>query len=235
MRLFLLFILFLFLTTPILAQEKTNQNPQHISIGFGFTDASINSWQESSTGLLNPGIRALMDFKLKGVFQIEAATNLFLIHNSAPSFDNIHAWNAEINGMLAIPLNNGNRYFKFILGMTYLDWKGIYSGRGLIGRMPYATGDVIHSTFLEGNIGMGFTQQIGKRSFIDLDLRMRFSTYQNKFGQTDTSFQLAYRYAPSLHKKEKSDSEKIADANSKTKKPENGIPRGKYKWLKKKR
>ncbi|HET6991068.1 MAG TPA: hypothetical protein VFJ43_07080, partial [Bacteroidia bacterium] len=142
---------------------------------------------------------------------------------------NIYSWNTELNGHIMLPMDNGTGYFKILLGAAYLDWKGNYTGIGLNGAYTYHKGDLIHYKFLEGNIGVGFTQQIGDRSFIDFAFTIRISSEDHRYGLTDTSFQLKYRFAPEFNEKEKSDSE---NENVKT---ENGIPKGKYKWLKKKR
>lgn len=219
----------------IWAQDVMCPYRPFISFGVGVSYASINNWQESTRLHLNPGVRAIMTFQLKELFSLDASTSIFAKHNSLPVFENIHSWNAELNGNIMLPLENGTGYFKVLVGAAYLDWKGIYSGVGLKGRNSYQDGDLIHYKFVEGNIGMGFTQQIGNRSFLDFALILRVSSNEKNYGITDTSLELGYRFAPRFGKKEIPGSGKLSETNTKKTKTEHGIPKGKYKWLKKKR
>ena len=224
-KLFLFYLLFLCSGPLVHGQNNVTAFRRFASMGCGISYAPTNSWQENK---LVPGIHTMLGFHLNRFFYIETASNYYFVHNSIPAFRNIHAWNLELNGYIILPITKTG-FFRIVLGTTYLEWKGIYSGKGLNGSHPYTEGDLLSNKFFEGNIGLGFTKQIGKRSFIDLSETMRISAQDDKYGLSDISLQLGYRYALQFEKDDRSES------NMRKPKTEKGIAKGKYKWMKKKR
>jgi hypothetical protein len=224
-KLTLFYFLFLFSGPLVHGQDNGPAFRRFTSIGCGISYAPTNSWQENK---LVPGIHTMLGFHLNRFFYIETASNYYFVHNSIPAFKNIHAWNLELNGHIILPITKTG-FFRILLGTTYLEWKGIYSGKGLNGSHPYKEGDLLYTKFFAGNIGVGFTKQIGKRSFIDLSETMRISAQDNKYGLSDISLQLGYRYALQFGNDDSSESK------THKLKTEKGIAKGKYKWMKKKR
>ncbi|MEO5643419.1 MAG: hypothetical protein ABIQ40_14815 [Bacteroidia bacterium] len=225
-RLFFLYYLILFSIFNARAQE--NLAPiRFFSIGAGITYSSINSWQENAERKLNPGIQAKLSYQFNPNFNIEMASDFFFVHNSNPSFKNIHSWNQEINGNIVLP-TNPQTGFRVSLGISYLDWKGYYTGSGLNGNTHYHAGEIIQDKYFQGNIGLGLTHKIGNRSFIDLGEVMRFSSTKNRVGLSDISLQLGYGFILQTPKN-------ISKGKDNNKTKGKGIGKGKYKWLKKKR
>lgn len=220
----LVFFLFLVSGTLVHGQENTTAFRPFTSIGCGITYAAINSWKENK---LKPGIHTMVGFHLTRFFYVEGASNYYFVHKSIPSFQNIHAWNLELNGHITLPITESGS-FNLLIGATYLEWKGTYSGSGLNGSSTYNEGDLIYTKGFEGNIGVGYTRKIGKRSFIDLSETMRISGQDNKYGLSDISLQLGYRFVPQFKKPDE-------ESNARKPKTEKGIAKGKYRWMKKKR
>ncbi|CAN5379359.1 hypothetical protein BH09BAC5_BH09BAC5_16200 [soil metagenome] len=220
---------FFFSSFTVQAQEELLPN-HFFTVGAGITYSSINSWQENTERGLSPGVQAKVSYQIIPYFNIELATNFYFLHKSVPSFNTIHSTNQELNGIINLPINPRN-FFSVSAGISYLNWKGNYSGYGLNGSTPYHPGDIVHYKYFQGDIGLGLTKQIQKRCFIDLREIMRFSSEENSFGLSDISLQLGCRF---VLQKPKNNSEVKGNNTANTKK-EKGISKGKYKWLKNKR
>lgn len=191
---------------------------RHFAYSSSFSYSVINNRKEIR-GQYKPGVNFGLGYYTHPWFYWSAEYTRFFKHNTSPGFDNIYAWNTELNGNLLMGTATSDMKFRFVFGLSYLDWAGTYVGPDVVDDKSWYIGKLIEQNWLAGTIGFGFAHPIGSYFNGYADFRMRF-TSQDKdlIGISDTAFNFGVQFNPySVDTKKKS---------------KNARPSRIYRWLK---
>jgi hypothetical protein len=192
---------------------------RHLAASSAFSYSVINNRKEVR-GSYKPGFNAGIEFYTHPWFYWSAEYSYFFPHKSTPGFEDIHAWNSELNGNLVMGMATSSLKFRFIFGATYLKWQGTFVGPDVTDDKTWYIGKRIHQDWLGANLGFGFAYPLGKHFNVYSDFRMRFaSEKRDLFSISDTAFITGIQFNPFS-----------PDAS---RKPANARPSRIYRWLKK--
>ncbi|MEO5642133.1 MAG: hypothetical protein ABIS12_02340 [Bacteroidia bacterium] len=191
---------------------------KHFAYASAFSYSVINNRKEIR-GQFKPGINFGLGFYTKPWFYWSGEYTDFFRHNTSPGFNNIYAWNAELNGNLLMGSATSDMKFRFVFGLSYLDWAGTFVGPDVVDDKTWYIGKLIEQNWVAGTIGFGFAHPIGNYFNGYADFRMRFaSEKKDLISISDTAFNFGLQFNPySVDTKKKS---------------KNAHPSRIYRWLK---
>lgn len=192
---------------------------KHFALASAFSYSVINNRKEVR-GQYKPGMNAGLNFYTKPWFYWSGEYSYFFRHNSSPGFENINAWNTELNGNLLMGAATTQLKFRFIFGATYMQWDGIYVGPDVADDKTWYIGKLIEQEWVGATLGVGFAHPIGNYFNGYADFRMRFASEERDLVSiSDTAFNFGVQFNPySIEKKKKS---------------QNARPSRFYRWVKK--
>jgi hypothetical protein len=202
---------------------------KHLAPGAAFAYAVINNRLEVR-GQYKAGINFNLNYYTKPWFYWSAEYSYFFPHNSSPGLANIHAWNTELNGNFQMSMAESDLMFKFIFGLSYLNWQGTYVGPDLVDNSSWYYGKLIKQDWVAGNLGVGFSHKIGKQFIGYGDFRFRFATEKKDLiSISDTAFLFGLKWEPNFNGKNERGNKQQGGKKSN---PKNGSNRH-YHWLQK--
>ncbi|HEU4718005.1 MAG TPA: hypothetical protein VFU15_09235 [Bacteroidia bacterium] len=206
-----------------------NPKPAHfhpcVNFGLYIPYAVINNRLEVR-GSYKPGISLMTGFQRHRWFMWTAEYSRYFTHTASPSFDNIKAWNAEMNGIFLMNVGESYVIFRAIFGASLLDWNGRFIGPTLNDNNKWSIGMNIHQSWIAANLGCGFEYNICHGLIASADYRARFASKNGDLiSISDTAYFIGLRYRFGNNEND-ADSGSGARRKSSTSKP------GRiYKWL----
>ncbi len=192
---------------------------KHLAVSSAFSYSVINNRKEIR-GQYKPGINVGIGFYTKPWFYWSGEYSYFFKHNSSPGFENINAWNTEFNGNMLMGTTTNDLKFRFLFGLTYMQWKGTFVGPDVTDDKTWYIGKLIEQNWVGGNLGAGFSHPFGKCFNGYADFRMRFASQdKDLISISDTSINLGIQFNPYSFEKQK--------------KSKSAHPSRLYRWLKK--
>jgi hypothetical protein len=204
---------------------------KHVALTSAFSYSVINNRKEVR-GQYKPGINVGLQYVTHPWFAWSAEYTSFFKHNSSPGFVDIHSWNTELNGIFSFGMATSDLKFRFVFGMSYLNWAGTFVGPSANDDKTWYYGKRIEQDWVGANLGFGFAHPIGKSFTGNIDFRSRFASEKKDLVSiSDTAFLLGIKWEPYILMNDKS---KKANSENKThKKSGSARPSRMYKWLKK--
>jgi hypothetical protein len=192
---------------------------KHFALSSAFSYSVINNRKEVR-GQYKPGINAGLNFYTKPWFYWSGEYTYFFRHSSSPGFENINSWNTELNGNLLMGAATTDLKFRFIFGVTYMQWDGIFVGPDVADDKTWYIGKLIEQDWVGATLGAGFSHPFGNYFNGYADFRMRFASQEKDLVSiSDTAFNFGVQFNPySIEKKKKS---------------KNARPSRFYRWVKK--
>jgi hypothetical protein len=199
----------------------------YLAFNGGINWAVINNRKEVR-GVYKPGLSGGISWYTSPWFNITAEYSWFLPHNSSPSFENIHAWNSELNCNLFMGIGQTKLKFRTLFGLSYMNWKGTFIGPSLNDNNKYYYGLVVGQHWLAGNLGCGVSRMIYSNLNATAGFRMRFASEEKDLVSiSDTAFDFGLSWQL---KKRAVKTDDNSGAYRKTTKNRSGRL---YKWMKK--
>ncbi len=182
------------------AQESQPAKPEkfkkHLDPGAAFSYSVINNRKEIR-GQYKPGINVSVNYHTRPWFSWSAEYSWFFPHNSSPGLIDINAWNAELNGNLEMGMRATQLKFRTTFGVSYLDWRGTYTGPTLIDKNTYFYGARLRQNWIAGNLGVGFGHRITDEFTGHIDFRIRFTSEKRDLVSiSDTAFLFGVQWQP---------------------------------------
>jgi hypothetical protein len=178
------------------AKPKEIKFKKHFALSGAFSYSVINNRKEVR-GQYKPGINMGLNFYTKPWFYWSGEYSYFFRHNSSPGFENINAWNSEINGNLLMGAATSDMKFRFIFGATYMKWAGTFVGPDVTDDKTWYIGKHISQDWVGANLGVGFAHPIGSHFNGYADFRMRFASEKRDLVSiSDTSFNFGIQFNP---------------------------------------
>lgn len=203
---------------------------KHLAPGAAFSYSVINNRKEIR-GQYKPGINVNVNYYTRSWFSWSAEYSWFFPHNSSPGLTDINAWNAELNGNLEMGMPATQLKFRTTFGVSYLDWRGTYTGPTLIDKNTYYYGARLRQNWVAGNLGCGFSHPIGSQFTGLFDFRIRVTSQERDLVSiSDTAFLFGVKWQPFAAAGGTGDKE----GNAK-RKGTSGKKSRVYKWLKNRR
>jgi hypothetical protein len=200
---------------------------KHFAPSAAFSYSVINNRKEVR-GQYKPGINVGLSYVTHPWFAWSAEYSWFFKHNSSPGFENINAWNTELNGNLLMGMANSDLKFRFLFGMNYMKWSGTFVGPSLNDNQGWYVGKTINQDWVGGNMGVGFDHHFGNYFEGYIDFRIRFaSEKRDLISISDTAFNFGLKWSPP-------NTFVKVDKNGKPQKKKNSSQGSSriYKWLK---
>ena len=169
---------------------------KHFAPSAAFSYSVINNRKEVR-GQYKPGINVGLSYVTHPWFAWSAEYSWFFKHNSSPGFENINAWNTELNGNLLMGMANSDLKFRFLFGMNYMKWSGTFVGPSLNDNQGWYVGKTINQDWVGGNMGVGFDHHFGNYFEGYIDFRIRFaSEKRDLISISDTAFNFGLKWSP---------------------------------------
>ncbi len=169
---------------------------KHFAYAAAFSYSVINNRKEVR-GQYKPGVNVGLHFYSRPWFYWSGEYSYFFKHKSSPGFENINSWNTELNGNLLMGAATSDLKFRFIFGLTYMEWDGIFVGPDVTDDKTWYIGKKIEQDWVGANMGFGFAHPFGKHFNGYIDFRMRFASQERDLiSISDTAFNFGVQYNP---------------------------------------